>query len=104
MVFSADLVRKAAVPHNRPAGVFVGEQAGRPCGIEIRNPGLLAGRVRPGDILVEVEGQPIRGWPILIGTVTRAYQRRAEAVHGKLWRGGVVMGVTVHIPYDLPAR
>ncbi len=103
LVVSADLVRSAAAPKNRPVGVFVAEQAGHPCGIEIRSVGLLAGRIRPGDILVEVEGQPIRGWPVLVGTVTRAYQRRAEAVRGRLWRNGLVMGVTVHIPYEAPA-
>ncbi|HEX4335410.1 MAG TPA: hypothetical protein VH062_05820 [Polyangiaceae bacterium] len=76
------LARSGVVPSGQP----VTESATHPAGIALSGVGALGIGLTDGDILVEVEGVPVRSEAQVVGLVIGARSRRVEQMSAIVWR------------------
>jgi hypothetical protein len=85
-----------------PAGSPVRATSSRPAGLALAGVSALGVGLSDGDVLVEVEGSPVRTEGQVIGMVIAARGRRVPHLSAIFFRGAEPMWLTVEMPYIVP--
>jgi hypothetical protein len=82
-----------------PDGRLVPARASHPAGISLLNVSALGVGLHDGDVLTEVEGQPVRSKSQVVALVLVGRQRHVPTMSGVFYRDGAPWRLTVEMPY-----